>query len=316
MIEYGLLRAELVDIQSRFEANAFPLVPLYHDLIWSPEMAGWTDKEYAAFRTANTGQSQFTMEEWELWPGGIACSRYYGTRYTPVTRLADFRHLAARAYRILGAIADLEKQGHTFPDGFRLRLDCLSDERPHEPGAAAHFGWLELISDAALFCPTARLQADNGMWHMQSGKGAAKPTNSSFISIHTDLSEASAEFLRYCLDPLAVVPIGNGRFPISLPPQKEVPIWDSENGELWYQGQLVKRFEKAAPHQRRLLDAFEASGWRDEIANPFADASIARYLTDELLCRTAQDLSGSLHGDTNLRFGKRISGAYATWSYS
>jgi len=317
MIEYGLLRDELVDIQARFEAKAFPLVPLYHDLIWSPEMAGWTEKEYSAFHTANnTGQSQFTMEEWELWPCGIACSRYYGNGYTPVTRLADFRHLAARAYRILGAIADLEKRGHSLPDGFRLRLDCLSEERPDERGAAAHFGWLELISEAALYCPTARLQADNGMWRLQSGKGATKLTTSSFISIHTDLSEASAEFLRYCLDPLAVMPISNGLFPISLPPQREVPIWDSENGELWFQGRLVKKFEKPAPNQRRLLDAFEASGWRDEIANPFTETNIARFRTDEWLRNTANDLSWSLDGDTHIRFGHRNDGEYATWRYS
>lgn len=304
MIEYGL------------EAKAFPLVPLYHTLIWSPELKGWSEKEFAAFLTANAGRSQFATEEWELWPGGIACSRYCGNGRTPLTRLVDFRHLSARAYRILGAIADLKNQDRPFPDGFRLRLDCLSDEHPDEPGSAAHFGWLELISEAALYCPTARLQADNGVWPMQNGQGETALTNPSFISVHTDLAEASAEFLRCCLAPFAVTPIGNGLFPISLPPQKEVPRWNSENGELWFRGQLVKKFEKAAPNQRRLLDAFEASGWRDEIANPFTDPRIQRYTTDDLLCRTAQDLSGTIAGDTRLRFGKRIGGAYATWSYS
>jgi hypothetical protein len=311
MIEYGLLRDELVDIQARFEGKAFPLVPLYHDLIWSPELAGWTEKEYAAFVTANTGRSHFTMEEWELWPGGIACSRYYGNGNTPVTRLADFRHLAARAYRILGAIADLDKRGHSLPDGFRLRLDCLSDERPDEPGAAGHFGWLELVSEASLYCPTARLQAENGLWRNQAGRPIGTPP--SFISIHTDLAEASAEVLRYCLDPLAVVPLGNGLLSVHLPTPQEVPIWSSFTGELWFRGRLAKKFSKPAPHQRRLLDAFEASGWQATIPNPFIEPNIPRYMTEELLCRTAQDLSRSLNAESQIRFGAPNRGTTATW---
>ncbi len=49
----------------------------------------------------------------------------------------------------------------------------------------------------------------------------------------------------------------------------EKPFWDAYKGELWFKGDLIKKFVKPALNQRRLLDAFEENGWVDEIGNPF-----------------------------------------------
>lgn len=315
MNEYRQLRHELTQLQAQFEAKAFPLVPLYHDLIWSPDLKGWTETEFVALRKA-TEPSPFAMEKWELWSGKIACSRYSGNGSLPATRLADFRHLAARAYRILCALADIGKERDAVPDDFRLRIDCISEAYPDQPGAAVHFGWLELVSEAALYCPTARLQADNGLWLPGDEKASMKATHidqPSHISLHLDVFEASAEFIRYCLEPHVVVALGNGLLPIYLPVLQEVPIWSSFDGELWFRGKIVKKFSKPAPHQRRLLDAFEASGWKASIPNPFIEPNIPQYLTEELLCRTAQDLSRSFEANCHIRFGSPHGGTRATW---
>jgi hypothetical protein len=137
MTVYKQLRDELADLQARFEAKAFSLVPLYHDLIWSPELRGWGEEEFASLRQANAGHGRFSWEEWELWPGALACSRFYGNGATPASRLIDFRHLAARAYRVLCAFHDLQRQGQALPTGYRLTADCISDVRPQEPGSAS-----------------------------------------------------------------------------------------------------------------------------------------------------------------------------------
>ncbi len=331
MTEYKLLRDELIDLQTRFEGKAFPLVPLYHDLIWSPEMAGWTDEEYAAFRAGNADRQDFKVEEWELWPGAIACSRYYGNGVTPQTWLVDFRNLAARAYRVLCGFLDLQRRGYPLPNGFRLNLNCLSEERPDQPGSASYFGWLELLSEAALYSPTIRLQADNGWWRYEGkpnetriepiiqhtttiATGKSYRTYPPYIALHIDLIEASAEFIQYCLEPETVVPVGNGLSPIFLPDEPETPLWDDRHGELWFQDRLIKQFTKPADNQRQLLGAFEASGWQGQILNPFRNEKTADYLMDELLQRTVEDLNKTLPADAGFRFGRLMGGMYATWS--
>jgi hypothetical protein len=52
-------------------------------------------------------------------------------------------------------------------------------------------------------------------------------------------------------------------------PQTEVlPVWKADCGELWFRGQLVKKFKQAAESQRAILDAFGEQNWTQAIDDP------------------------------------------------
>jgi|GEM_PF-3500929 len=48
----------------------------------------------------------------------------------------------------------------------------------------------------------------------------------------------------------------------------ERPIWNAEEGELWWRGTLVKRFRNDAAMQRCVLDALQAGAWKGCRDNP------------------------------------------------
>jgi hypothetical protein len=50
---------------------------------------------------------------------------------------------------------------------------------------------------------------------------------------------------------------------------QERPVWDAKVRELWWRGQLVKRFWHTATNQCLLFAAFERLGWPRRIDNPF-----------------------------------------------
>lgn len=51
------------------------------------------------------------------------------------------------------------------------------------------------------------------------------------------------------------------------------PRWDRATQTLFVGATRVRRFKRVAPKQFGILDAFERSGWPDEIANPFDNAT-------------------------------------------
>jgi hypothetical protein len=59
------------------------------------------------------------------------------------------------------------------------------------------------------------------------------------------------------------------------------PRWDKTAGELWVNGELVKRFTRPAQNQRLILDAFEAEGWPraiDDQLSKVAKTDARKYL--------------------------------------
>jgi hypothetical protein len=48
----------------------------------------------------------------------------------------------------------------------------------------------------------------------------------------------------------------------------ERPLWKANQGELWWRGELVKRFRHDAADQRCVLDAFQDSAWDNRIDDP------------------------------------------------
>jgi hypothetical protein len=51
----------------------------------------------------------------------------------------------------------------------------------------------------------------------------------------------------------------------------ERPLWKDILGELWWRGELVKRFRSHATDQRCILKAFQAAGWESCIDNPLVN---------------------------------------------
>ncbi len=47
-----------------------------------------------------------------------------------------------------------------------------------------------------------------------------------------------------------------------------MPRWDEKEGELWYAGQLVRRFHPSACNLSRVLSAFQEEGWPPRIDDP------------------------------------------------
>ncbi|MFO0807725.1 MAG: hypothetical protein U0746_03805 [Gemmataceae bacterium] len=47
-----------------------------------------------------------------------------------------------------------------------------------------------------------------------------------------------------------------------------VPLYNADQRELWFQGQLVKRFQQPADNQETVLAAFEEDGWPPRIDDP------------------------------------------------
>jgi hypothetical protein len=51
------------------------------------------------------------------------------------------------------------------------------------------------------------------------------------------------------------------------------PRWDAQARELWFAGQLVKRFQVPAENQTLILRVFEEEGWPRRIDDPLPGAA-------------------------------------------
>jgi hypothetical protein len=88
-------------------------------------------------------------------------------------------------------------------------------------------------------------------------------------------------------------------------PEHHRPRWDARRRELQMADRVVKRFERPAPNQEVLLDAFEGVDWKPRIANPFpVDVEVDRV---DRLRDTVKRLNLSLPPRT-LRFARDGSG--------
>ena len=94
-------------------------------------------------------------------------------------------------------------------------------------------------------------------------------------------------------------------------PASSTPIWIAEARELWFQGKLIKKFEKTAPNQRRVLDAFQKSGWSLQIKQLFDE--YRGSFSSHPAKRTADDLCKGLMQPSPIRFGISNNGMSMTW---
>jgi len=91
------------------------------------------------------------------------------------------------------------------------------------------------------------------------------------------------------------------------------PVWNPATGELWYAGNLIKKFAKPAPNQRFLLDCFRRLRFRNPVPNPWLEPACITSDVLETLKNTVDGLNEDHITPNLLRFGWQGDGMKAYW---
>jgi len=81
--------------------------------------------------------------------------------------------------------------------------------------------------------------------------------------------------------------------------------WNNDTGELRLKNIVVKKFEKSAPLQRRILDEFQRLHWPKEIRNPFLDEGVPSRIAKRTIKNTVQGLNDHHERPGLIHFGSR-----------
>jgi hypothetical protein len=95
--------------------------------------------------------------------------------------------------------------------------------------------------------------------------------------------------------------------PAGVQPPPSGPYWDGR--ALWFDGVEVTSFDRTAGRQGPLLQAFQASGWKSSIPNPFSDCDDPAAV----LVQTLNDLNSRLPDNSPLKFGRGSKAFQAFW---
>jgi hypothetical protein len=94
-----------------------------------------------------------------------------------------------------------------------------------------------------------------------------------------------------------------------------LPWWDGEEWELWWNGFLLKSFERWAANQFCVLNAFEKLGWKRSIENPLPHKpNESRRKRQQRLHDTIKFLNRK-HRVLRLRFHGDGSGQNIFWTF-
>jgi hypothetical protein len=95
----------------------------------------------------------------------------------------------------------------------------------------------------------------------------------------------------------------------SAPAPGEKPRWDRAARELWFAGEVVRRFRHSARNQERVLEAFEEQGWPPRIDDPLPREGVDPM---ERLRDTVRYLTAGL-GAAPLQFRTDAEGRAVLW---
>jgi hypothetical protein len=90
------------------------------------------------------------------------------------------------------------------------------------------------------------------------------------------------------------------------------PVWNPATGELWYAGDLIKKFTKPAQNQRLLLDWFRRHHFKSPLRNPWMEQAYITIAT-ETLKNTVDGLNEDHRILNLLRFGTQDNGTKVYW---
>jgi hypothetical protein len=111
-------------------------------------------------------------------------------------------------------------------------------------------------------CLEAAAVADPGEGNGQGGKATLR------CVVLTDLGATVLERYRHRSGSGVDVWEVRTRVAAALGRMADRPLWKANQGELWWRGELVKRFRHDAADQRRVLDAFQDNAWDNRIDDP------------------------------------------------
>jgi len=137
-----------------------------------------------------------------------------------------------------------------------------------------------------------------GRTFKETQDGAFTP-RSCFVLTASGFAYAQELFVRR--DGAAVSPLNQPHGDRAAAQPWDRPCWIRETGELWLDGQLLKRFCHPAANQRFLLDALEGAGWPCCLPNPFHSSKTRK--PKRCLHRTMESLNRGQRGTPHIRFG-------------
>ena len=312
---YPVRRGELLEVRKEFADAVKARRRLYHELLlYNPLMVdlGVVKSQnpataWSSFIDAHQGkllESPTQWEDWDVFPGEGACSRFVGEGEKSTLR--EFKALASRAFTILHclkkeldggclaptdvqlAIPSCELEGSPLWDGKDCRQSTISLDPQDE-----HYGWLQLLYETGRSCPTGILGIEKiGLW---GGLDFQTQSHPSCCRLKDDLFRSSAEMLQLWLDPSTTVLPGDEQTEPSIclpsiegsPRRGPKPKWDSDYRELWFFGKLVKHISKSSEptNQERILAAFQEDEWPHGIDDPIpskGDMNPKRRLADTI----------------------------------
>ncbi|MBX7105377.1 MAG: hypothetical protein K1X57_14935 [Gemmataceae bacterium] len=318
MGQYTALLAELQKVATTFGVATDCKMLLCHDLIWGPEGGLWSEPEFAAFCSSNAAARNDVYEKWVLWPNKRAGSRFWSPDAASLRFISFFELMATQAMQLLAEVADLPPTCEDLPRNVvvgRLLQNDLWDD--------VVYGWLTLVHETAIRFPIPRLLGECSWWRYDGALGADpdsvaehKSIAANSTSYHTwpihhllkgDLFKASAACIEFFVTPHAAPRLGHFDGPpeIFIPPAPSQPIWNNDTGELRLNSTLVKKFEKPAPLQRRILDEFQRLRWPREIRNPFLDEGVPNHIAKQTIKDTVQGLNDHHQQPNLVHFGSR-----------
>jgi len=324
---YARLRSELERMADQFLECSRRLPNLHFDLLLAPGFEAIGEEPWQRLRDRIEEEISRRKDHREVWfvlKGGCKCGRCYGDP----KELDQFQRLAVTADYLLHKLAELpqdfgqeigqfENRGmsswltHVFWTANMVNSTLLYQIR--DPSFEARIIEIDPVEEVDL---EDEEDDDNPI-------GSSALIHPECFRLYPDVFLASYEAIKIWLNPMSRLSLtrdgksgellkSRDLSPIILPPPKLKPKWVNEaRGVLTYRGVTIKVIVKSADNVRPILDAFEASGWENEIPNPLL---VDRKSDDPTQLRNAVDSLNDRHAKPRqIIFGTKDSYRLVTW---
>ena len=222
-----------------------------------------------------------TEVQWDRFPDGTGCSRYYGVGDGPGLQVAleTFLRLAQEGQRILGAYWEL---GFCGPYAWNL------PSRYPPCYVGGHYDWLTLVCQQSLenyfFPGKLSVTSKLPMWQFEF---SLLQQQNVFAAAAEALEAWLPSYWSHRIEPSNA--------------DGSHPRWDADSRTLWFGNTLVKKFKKNAYNQYILLEALEAAQWPRTITAP--ECFLTNFRTRRGIRETVDGLNRR-HAANAIRFHK------------
>ncbi len=299
MVRYSKYRNALIHLSEDFAGLAEYGSSLNHDLFLAPECDGeladvWNDDDLILLRQSLAQQTSW--QQFCLSKDRSYVHRYWSTEDAG-SAIPRFELAAEIGWNLLLAMSRLKPCD--------TPADFCADLVQPQKNISAASAWLCLLHEMAFRYPSSGLK---GTCCFHSFDEQICVSN----SILSDVISGSAALIDLIVNTNHVSEFGSWecRLELELPEPIPTPFWNSEAGELWFDGCLLKQFKKPAFNQRTVLDAFHNEEWLAVIDQPFGNHDFD--YSNHPAKRAADDINRSLR-QFPIRFGTTDNGRKMTW---